>query len=302
MCKCCENEHYVSIKSKYDFQSYNDYINGLRKYFTIGGAVFEQKTNQNNIEYLKYKYKVTDKLAEDYIKAYEMGSGIIDNSEVITNLNESKTIVGRIAYIKDECLFVAYIWNICEFDIKDNIEKIVKESFIFSGYWNYNTCNIFNDIMFQKNKIEQLIKEVSNDKLKIKTDYDLHQAILNNIMDIIEKQSDKLCKCLKQINDSDEKYNTQKEQQTNEFKIMKFEISNFVLNKDSENQQTKEMILKLSNEITELNSEANNICTNQISNYDDKINKLISSQQSLIKKYSIVMIIIISWLVLITIN
>lgn len=215
------------LQSEYDVQSYTDYIAGKRKYFTVEGMTIEKNPSaptlhEDPVPFLRAKYTsptfiVSTKVAKDYIKTYEMEGGVIikeDKSKVTQNLYNNKSHyfdaverVGILAYIKNEYLFIAYIWTLPDFEkIEDDPEKIFTESFKVAGMWDYDTCLIVD--MYNRgcsatpftNTVEyklHVASEYHSNEIKkikgsiIKLDCEIEQVITASL---------KLTECFAQVN------------------------------------------------------------------------------------------------------
>ena len=152
------------LQSEYDIQTYADYIAGKRKYFTIEGMMIEKHPSEptlheDPVPFLRNKYTstsfiVSTKVAKDYIKTYEMDGGIICATDgivydkIIVNNNRitQPERVGILAYIKNNFLFIAYIWKLPDFEkIEDDPEKVFLDSFKVVGKWDYAACRIVDN-------------------------------------------------------------------------------------------------------------------------------------------------------------
>ena len=297
------------LQSEHDVRSYDEYIAGKRKYFTIEGMTIEKNTSdqllhKDPIAFLKAKYTTTSfsvstKIAEDYIKAYEMDGGIVKRANTKEYYDRSvgrhKPRVGQIAYIKDSFLFIAYIWTVPDFArIEDSPEKAVEESFVNNGRWDYNTYDRMNeyivsyqlhlDSIYRENELKKLREEVSKladarnfDIASVKQSFDVTLAICDNLMDIIEKQN--------QIPDDTNKMETAKklaaceQRQSEDFNTLKSDIGVLDIHREVSSKLIKNseiMMMSLGAEMAKtyaMNVEATDRSTVQLSNHVDKFNK-----------------------------
>ena len=160
-----------TLQSSFDKQTYDEYISGNRKYFTIYGATIYKTMSETEIEiFLKDTYKVSILLAKRYIKVYSLENGLI--YWPLANQNQ------EIAYIKDSFLHSTNVLKILEFEkLGSDAEKIVAESFKPRLEWNYHTCTTipsdlsiyqlhldrtFQDTIYKKhrNKLIKLSEEI----------------------------------------------------------------------------------------------------------------------------------------------
>lgn len=199
-----------SLKSNYDKQSYNEYIEGKRKYFTINGMeldTFSMPLNPDEpIELLRRKHmnhkdhQFSHALVKEYMESYNMESGIIFNPD-----NTDPNYMGCIAYIKDNFLFTAYIVYLFNYEQMDDPKKYIEESFKPQGAWNYQDCCIEllgttcyeNAIAIKKLQIEN---DILNNTIK---NYEaMTSKICFNLVENSEKQSEKIEKCILNIENS----------------------------------------------------------------------------------------------------
>lgn len=191
------------LQSDYDVQSYTDYIAGKRKYFTIQGMTIEKNPSaptlhEDPVPFLRTKYTstsfiVSTKVAKDYIKTYEMEGGVICASVGPDKVTREKFYehlfnkdrIGILAYIKNEFLFIAYIWTLPDFEkIEDDPEKVFAESFKVVGMWDYDACKIVDKHCGNPKPFANGIAEASNVK------YKLHVACEHHSCEIKKLKSD----------------------------------------------------------------------------------------------------------------
>ena len=132
----------VLLKSEHDKQTYADYLDGKRRYFTVNGMELDTLSNNYTsiVEFLKHKYQISSELATEYIESYNMETGIIFSNDPTVTITALAQYMGCVAYIKDEFLFMSYVVNPFRYEKLEDRKKYVEESFKPQGRWNYQDC------------------------------------------------------------------------------------------------------------------------------------------------------------------
>jgi len=135
-----------SLKSAFDKETYEDYLDGKRRYFTVNGMEIDSTAQEKTpIDFLKHKYRnhddypVTTEIVKSYVDLYNMESGVIFSPDQL--IISATKYVGCIAYIENDFVFMSYIVCLREFAQAENKKTYVKESFKPQGLWSYeNVC------------------------------------------------------------------------------------------------------------------------------------------------------------------
>ena len=134
-----------SLKSTLDMQTYKEYLDGKRRYFTVNGMEIDSTAQEKNpIDFLKHKYRnhedypVSTELVTSYIGLYNMETGVIFSPDPL--IVSATKYVGCIAYIEDDLVFMSYVVCLREFAQAEDKKKYVKESFKPQGLWSYKDC------------------------------------------------------------------------------------------------------------------------------------------------------------------
>lgn len=194
------------LQSEYDIQSYTDYIAEKRKYFTIEGMMIEkhptaQTLHEDPVPFLRNKYTsssfiVSTKVAKDYIKTYEMEGGIIcatdgivyDKIFVNNNRITQPERVGILAYIKNNFLFIAYIWKLPDFEkIEDDPEKVFVDSFKVVGKWDYDAYRIVDNYNTNPFKAPNGLLPTCNFEYQIHIASEYHSCEIKKLKDEEDK-------------------------------------------------------------------------------------------------------------------
>ena len=134
-----------SLKSAHDKHTYEEYLDGKRRYFTVNGMEIDSTAQEKNpIDFLKHKYRnhedypVSTELVNSYIELYNMESGVIFSPDPM--IISATKYVGCVAYIEDDFVFMSYVVCLREFAQAEDKKKYVKESFKPKGVWSYKDC------------------------------------------------------------------------------------------------------------------------------------------------------------------
>ena len=134
-----------SLKSDLDKHTYEEYLDGKRRYFTVNGMEIDSTAQEKKpIEFLKHKYRnhedypVSTELVANYIDLYNMENCVIFSPDQL--IVSSTKYVGCIAYIEDDVVFMSYVVCLREFAQAEDKKKYVKESFKPQGVWSYKDC------------------------------------------------------------------------------------------------------------------------------------------------------------------
>ena len=173
----------VLLKSEHDKQTYADYLDGKRRYFTVNGMELDTLSNNYTsiVEFLKHKYQISSELATEYIESYNMETGIIFSNDPTVTVTASAKYMGCIAYIKDNFLFMSYVVNPFRYEKLEDRKKYVEESFKPQGQWNYQDCTV-----------ESLGAVCYESTLAIKK-LQVENDILNKTTKNIETMTSKIC-------------------------------------------------------------------------------------------------------------
>ena len=193
------------LKSEFDVLSYAEYISGKRKYFTIKGAMIKKISKINEVHsFIKNKYKsqeinISNKVVEQYINAYNMSTGIISGY-----LDDT---MPRLAYIENSFIFAADMLDIVKFEKinGDEVEKVIKKTFVPISEWDYETCTIvqISSIVYNLRKCN-ILQEIVIKNLKA----DVKKLIHNNKNIVVLKRQCRKTKktvalCFKKIKDKE---------------------------------------------------------------------------------------------------
>ena len=118
-----------SLKSTFDKETYEDYLDGKRRYFTVNGMEIDSTAQEKTpIDFLKHKYRnhddypVTTELVKSYVDLYNMESGVIFSPDQL--IISATKYVGCIAYIENDFVFMSYI--VCFVSLpKQKIKKLM---------------------------------------------------------------------------------------------------------------------------------------------------------------------------------
>ena len=200
-----------SLKSTLDKQTYEEYLDGKRRYFTVNGMEIDSTAQEKNpIDFLKHKYRnhedypVSTELVNSYIDLYNMESGVIFSPDPL--IVSSTKYVGCIAYIEDDTIFMSYVVCLREFAQAEDKKKYVKESFKPKGMWSYKDCRTepletsyyesriaIKNLQTQNNLLSQRIETINRNSCLESQNHDIRNR------KSINKCFIKLSKCINKI-------------------------------------------------------------------------------------------------------
>jgi hypothetical protein len=134
-----------SLKSAIDKETYEEYLDGKRRYFTVNGMEIDSTAQEKNtVDFLKNKYRnhedypVSTELVKSYVELYNMETGVIFSPDPL--IVSATKYVGCIAYIEDDVVFMSYVVCLREFAHAEDKKNYVKDSFKPQGLWSYKDC------------------------------------------------------------------------------------------------------------------------------------------------------------------